>query len=177
MARRPFVDASMEPPLKRKQRRKPHQSQAALRHGIETLAMTAAMPFAAMITLNHRLPILARAAAGADRSEDAEIERMTTEKVQAAGQMALALGGAVTASQQAVVRYGTEQARANAAFLGRSFMRPDQAFAFANESAERLTKLARNLSDIGSHSVAAALRPAHGKVTANAKRLARRKPT
>ena len=143
---------------------------------IETLTMAAAMPFAAAITLNHRLPMLANAAAGVERSNQPEFQRMTWEKVQTAGQMALAFGGAIASGQQAVLGYAAAQASANAAFVGRAAFRPDQLLAFTCGSMERFNKLAESLTAIGHHSAAAALRPAHRKVTANAKRLSNRKP-
>ena len=139
------------------------------------MTMAAAMPFAAMITLSHRLPMLAEALASSSAWRDPEVLRMTSEKVQAAGQAASALGGAVAASQQAIAGYALAQANANLALT----MWPHGAAtgfpSFAGESMKRLSDLTATLNEIGGKAVATSLRPAHVKVTANARRLAAKK--
>lgn len=144
------------------------------RHGIETLAMAAAMPLAAMVTLNHRLPMVLEAMTGADHRRTSELRRMTDEKVQTAGQMALSMGGAVAAGQQALMSYVIDQAKANAAFLAGGVSKPNRSFTFGGEAANRAVALADELIEITNRGVAAALRPAHRRVTANAKRLSSR---
>jgi len=135
------------------------------------MTMAAAMPFAAMITLSHRLPILFGAVADSNVWRDPEFLRMTNEKVQAAGQTAAALGGAVAASQQAIAGYALTQTSANLALLMAPPRASTELQSFAGGSLRRLSDLAQTLGEIGGKAVASGLRPNHSKVTANARRL------
>lgn len=134
--------------------------------------MAAAMPFAAMITISRRLPLLFEAMAGSSSWQDPELLLMTSEKVQAAGKSAAAIGGAVAAGQQAIAGYATAQTGANMALLTRPPGSPAALQAFGKGSLDRLASLADTLGEIGSRTLATGLRPAHKSVTANAKRLA-----
>lgn len=133
--------------------------------------MAATMPFAAMVTLSHRLPMLFEAMAGSSSWNDPEILRMTDEKVQAAGMTVAALGGAFAASQQAIAGYALAEASAALALLMAPPRTTVQINAHAQKSLKRLSDLTEALGEIGSRSLASGLRPAHRKVTANARRL------
>ena len=150
-------------------------SARAARQSADAFAMAAAMPLAAMTTLSHRLPMLADAAVDSEAWDDAEFRRMAEEKMQAVGQAALSMGGALALGQQTIADYATAQAKANLDLLTRLPAGPMDALAFGSASFVRLARLTAALGDIGSRGVATGLRPAHRKVTANARRLARRK--
>jgi hypothetical protein len=134
--------------------------------------MAATMPFAAMVTLTHRLPMLFEALAGSSSWNDPEFLEMTDEKVQAAGMAFAALGGALAASQQAIAGYALAEGSARLALLMTPPRTAGDVNALAQKSLLRLSNLAEALGEIGSRSIATGLRPAHRKVTANARRLA-----
>ncbi len=154
---------------------KRNRAKGAAQHGVEAMSMAAAMPFAAMITLSHRLPMLAEALASSTAWRDPEVLRMTSEKVQASGQAASVLVGALTASQQAITGCALAQANANLALAMRPYGTATDFQTFASSSMKRLSDLTQTLGHIGSKAVATSLRPAHSKVTANAKRLSAKK--
>ncbi|MGI9500116.1 MAG: hypothetical protein ACR2P3_08765 [Geminicoccaceae bacterium] len=128
-----------------------------------------------MITLSHRLPMLAGAVAGSGSWRDPEFLHMAEEKAQAAGQAALVMGGILAAGQRAIAGYAAAQAKANLALMTCMPAKPADVAAFGSSSVAGLAKLAGCLGEIGSQSVAMSLRPAHRKVSANAKRLAGQK--
>jgi hypothetical protein len=132
------------------------------------------MPMAAMITLGHRLPMLLEAMAGSSSWNDPEFLRMTDEKVQATGMAFAALGAAIAASQQAIAGYALAETSANLALVMAPPRTAGEVNAHAQKSLKRLSDLTEALGEIGSRSVATGLRPAHQKVTANARRLAAR---
>lgn len=139
------------------------------------MAMAAAVPMATVTTLAHRLPMLFEAMAGSTSWSNPEFQRMASEKVHAAGQTVSAINNALAAGQQAMADYALAQASANVALMTRPPVAPDQILAFSQASAERLAALAEALSEIGSRTATTGLRPAHRKVTANARRLAAQK--
>lgn len=133
--------------------------------------MTTTAPLAAWVTLGHRLPLLMEAMTGSTSLNDPELARMGTEKVQAAGKAGAAVSKAVLASQQAMTGYALAEMTANFAFI----MSPPRTAAglqaHAEGSIKRLARLTAALGEIGTKSLASGMRPAHQKVTANAKRL------
>jgi hypothetical protein len=146
-------------------------SARALRHGMEASAMTTTAPLATWITLGHRLPLLMEALSGTDAWKNPELERMGTEKVQAAGKASVAMGQAILASQEVLARYAMSEMTAN---LALAIAPPSTAAglqAHAEGSIRRFARLTAALGEIGTKSIASGMRPAHQKVTANAKRL------
>lgn len=146
----------------------------AAKHGMDAMAMATTAPFAAMITLGHRVPMLLEAMSGGSSWNDPEFQRMSTEKVQAAEQASLALNSAVVAGQQAMASYAVAETSANVAFFMRLSPTPAYLQSHAEQSLERFSGLTAALGEIGSRSVASGMRPAHQKVTANAKRLGKK---
>ncbi len=147
----------------------------AAKNGIEAIAMTAGAPLAAAITVGHRMPMLLGVMQGGHAWSDPEFSRMTTEKLQAASQAAWAVAQAMVAGQQAVFGYAQAQANANIGFCTAPSPTPAGIRAHTERSQQRLLDLTARLGEIGSQGLASGLRPAHRKVTANAKRLSGKK--
>lgn len=139
--------------------------------------MASAMPAATMTTLAHRLPMLFGAAFDGSDRNDREFQRMLTEKLQAGGLASTAMGEMMIATQRALARYFLDQSSANLSLAAAPLFSPLHLFGFASASSARAARLAATLGDIGSRSAVGGLRPAHNKVTANAKRLTSRAKT
>lgn len=136
--------------------------------------MTTTAPLAAWVTLGHRLPLLLQAMNGSSNLNNPEFARMAREKIQAATQAGAAISQALAASQQTLTGYVFVEMTSNLAFVVSPPKTATGLQSHVEESIKRFARLTATLGEIGTKSVASGMRPAHQKVTANAKRLGKK---
>lgn len=152
----------------------------AMRNGTRAAAMTAEVPAATFITIAHRLPMIFAAAMDPKARTNPELTRMVSEKAKAACSSAGAAGKGAARATEALSRYWSAQAKADTRIAsGTAITSPQAAADFfwrqARLNAEAAATLGATLADVAASTAARTLAPAHGKVTANAKRLAAKK--
>jgi hypothetical protein len=111
---------------------------------------------------------------GSTNLNDPELTRMGWEKIQAAEKAGAAMSKAIYASQQAFAGYAIAEMTANLAFGMSPRKTATELQTHMEGSVKRLARLTAALGEIGTKSVASGMRPAHQKVTANARRLSKK---
>ena len=131
----------------------------------------AAMPGAAAVTIGKRLPILARGLARPNAEDGAEITRMVGEKARAAAEVA----GIVAKGTGTVLAQTARAAAAAKPTKGMTSANPLTAARAWMDWWSGLTASAWRPWSTGASVANKALTPVHRRVTANAKRLSKRK--
>jgi hypothetical protein len=152
-----------------------------LKHGGTVGMMLSQIPAATLITLAYRLPMLWQAFANPNAAEAPELQRMVTEKLEAADHSARAVRRGSAATTSLLQQHAARQIRA-AGRVQRALAARDPAAALQRLwqqgflTAELLADLTARVGELGALTVRNALGPVHRRVTANAKRLSARAP-
>jgi len=158
--------------------RKTRSGRLAARDAADAARMASEIPAATAVTLSHRLPAIARGILDPKQRDNADLQRMVAEKLEAGRDATAAAARGAAAAGGVLARGLRKQASAQAGLakalqggkggsvLGRMAILGGASMA-----------LAFGLMNVGARTAKATLAPAHRKVTANARRLSRKAKT